>query len=123
MAIVSDMSQGLCFGLVSMIMSVWGNDISVYMVAADDIHHGSHGRQAILLSLNRVPSGKQVPPHCNTQGQLCNERPTEAPQTLRDTGDACKLRHRFKIGREADGSADRLRHTSTGLLHERQCSF
>ena len=28
-------------GLVSVIMSSWGNDMSVYVVVANNIHHGS----------------------------------------------------------------------------------
>ena len=37
------MSYGFCFGLVSVIVSAWGNDMSVYMAIANNIHLGSHG--------------------------------------------------------------------------------
>ena len=31
------------YGLISEIMSSWGNGMSVYMAASNDVHHGSYG--------------------------------------------------------------------------------
>ena len=39
---VAQMSQGFHYGLVSVVMSPWGSDLSVAMVA-NNIHHGSCG--------------------------------------------------------------------------------
>ena len=36
------MSQGFDLGLVSAIMSYWGNGMSVDMVVASIVHHGSY---------------------------------------------------------------------------------
>ena len=41
-AYVVGMSQGVCYGLKSVFMSFWGNDMSVYMVVANKIRHGSY---------------------------------------------------------------------------------
>ena len=38
------MSQGICYGLVSVIISSCGKDMSMYMVVASNIRHGSYKR-------------------------------------------------------------------------------
>ena len=38
-----DLSEGLYCGFVSVVMSSWrGNDMIVDLVAANNVHHGSH---------------------------------------------------------------------------------
>ena len=39
---------GFYYGLVSLVASSWGNDMSVYTVVANKIHYGSHGIVAQL---------------------------------------------------------------------------
>ena len=47
------MSQGVCKGLVSVITSS-SNDMSVYMMVAEDIHHGSY--KAMTLRQQKDPT-------------------------------------------------------------------
>ena len=50
---VARRSQCIYLGLVSELMSSWAHDMSVYMVAGNNIHHGS-GRIVIATSRGSV---------------------------------------------------------------------
>ena len=44
------------YGLASVMMPSWGNDVSVDMVVANNVHHGSHqpGSKLLIRGVYRV---------------------------------------------------------------------
>ena len=52
------MNQGACHGLVSAIMSSSGNDMSVYIVVAKNLHTMAHMHQNMFGNCDPSPNGE-----------------------------------------------------------------
>ena len=52
---VHSTNQDVCYGLVSVIISSWWNDVSLYRMGANKMQHGSHDTGLLISGSRCIP--------------------------------------------------------------------